>query len=716
MNIQPPDNGTLKLPVQEDDAQSAKTVQHTQGRVYQHLEENTDLSSLALDLQDFGKDLNLIGEEQTDRKYTHLAFNDVPKLDLSQTDPKRSVGNIILASPHNAISARLSRKDSPQQGSPPHQLSESSPSRSHPKGSPKNDSQRNDKRNSPKSRPDSPLSESPKVESRGSPKDKPEAPGSEKRRIRRLSIVALEFIPSNIVEHLIDEDILKLPESEASWRSKKEFPDDAIMNLPASSFCKVPLQRIADMPAEKIKLMTVEQIKLTSYPQLQMLLSKHVKNLSLSCLAAIDLVQVKKMNKLFIAMTLCQDEIYNKLTEKQQALLKLERRIYEVATSIHTMASKLIEELPFEVVDALPIRLIENLDKGRIISIFKTHWRNLNEEKTGKLLEFVEKNDIRHFDPDLIVAKFANKENASLSQKRLFANAGKRVHLRNIIRQFKPVFTGSPDPAERMKYLVHFMTIDNVAGIYISTMKPHLYCEAMTIKEPDYGIVLTDFDAIGQLCCTHRPNKSYMPMPFIEIPDDRISSIHLDMKSYKPSNGPNEHNHLIRLYSNNCSIILGSLFPLITSEKDGATRRAGDPIGDDMVFQKMTSENMTCLLFSGADGRGWGLEAAETAAYANKGFMQNALQEINKGFKSLHDLVNIMARSVKNAHLSIKEKTDGFTVHMGIIALRTSQSNNNEGHWDILINNLGYSRILFYNNKTKRCIELCPVRPKEDFR
>lgn len=711
MNIQPPDNGNSKIPVQEDDAPSAKSSPRVQGRDYQPLEKNSRLALTSLDFQEFVKECTeiLTDEEIADRKITKLSFGDVPKLDLTQTENKKPVSVRTQSSPHNIFSARLKRREhSPHQGSPPLQLSES-PSRQHLKGSPKSpeetkkSSPKREKKNSPKS--DSPLRESPKSEGRGSPK----SPQEGQRRSRRLSIVALEFFPSSIVEHLMDEDILKLPESEASWRNKKEFPDDAIMNLPSASFSRVPLERIADMPPEKIRLMTIEQIKLTSLSQLQMLLSKHVKNLSLSCLAAIDLVQVKRMDRLFVAMTLCQDYIYNQLTDKQQTSLKTERRIYEIAYAIHTMPLSEIEALPFEVIDALPINLIESLERSRIITIFKTHWKQFNEDKANRLMEFVEKTDMRHFDPDLIVAKFANKENVSLSQKRLFENAGKRLQLRNAIRQFKPPYTGSLDPAEKVKFLIHFMTLDNVNGVLISSMKPHLYSEAMTMKDKEFDKVLNDFEAIGNLTCMPRPNKSYKPLLFIDVPDDTISSIHIDMRSYKPSNGPHENNHLIRLYSRNCTIAAGSLLPLIISEKDGATKRVGDPFADDMAFHKLTSETMTCLIFSGSDGRGWGLEAVKAAAYANQGFIYNACLHIKKGLKDLHELLNILAYSVKNAQQTIQQKTDGVTAHTGIIALR-----NPEGCWDILINSLGYSKVLFYNAKTKRCMELGPIRAKQE--
>lgn len=109
--------------------------------------------------------------------------------------------------------------------------------------------------------------------------------------------------------------------------------------------------------------------------------------------------------------------------------------------------------------------------------------------------------------------------------------------------------------------------------------------------------------------------------------------------------------------------------------------RDGDPVADHMTSQTFPGANNTeVMVFSAADGSGWGEKAFKAAVHANSGFTKGVVEQLqSEGVQDRQALSKVAVNAVGKAQQEIVKTGDGYTTHTGIIACKNKSTGKVNG-------------------------------------
>lgn len=116
---------------------------------------------------------------------------------------------------------------------------------------------------------------------------------------------------------------------------------------------------------------------------------------------------------------------------------------------------------------------------------------------------------------------------------------------------------------------------------------------------------------------------------------------------------------------------LASGYPML--DKDS---RAGDPIADYMMCQRFRQKKRflrnegEVIVFSGADGSGWGSGAANTARDISNKFTERAIEALKNGIQDSRQLTGLLITALGEGHKEVVDDEDtggGLTTHLGFV-------------------------------------------------
>lgn len=101
--------------------------------------------------------------------------------------------------------------------------------------------------------------------------------------------------------------------------------------------------------------------------------------------------------------------------------------------------------------------------------------------------------------------------------------------------------------------------------------------------------------------------------------------------------------------------------------------RWGDPIADYMMCRRFPQDDGEVILFSGADGSGWGQRSARAAQDVSTKFAETVVQALGneEGVNDIQELTGLLIDAIAAGHREIEahceETGGGFTTHLGFV-------------------------------------------------
>ena len=132
--------------------------------------------------------------------------------------------------------------------------------------------------------------------------------------------------------------------------------------------------------------------------------------------------------------------------------------------------------------------------------------------------------------------------------------------------------------------------------------------------------------------------------------------------------------------------------------------RGGDPVADHMTSKTFKGPNNTeVMVFSAADGSGWGPGAQRSAIHANNGFTEGVVNQLkNSGVSNRQELSKLAINAVGNAQKEIVSDPNAkLTTHTGIVACKNKETGKTEG----VITSVGDMKV-FILKKDGRVVEV----------
>lgn len=108
-----------------------------------------------------------------------------------------------------------------------------------------------------------------------------------------------------------------------------------------------------------------------------------------------------------------------------------------------------------------------------------------------------------------------------------------------------------------------------------------------------------------------------------------------------------------------------------------SSKRAGDPIADYMRVERYPGSRPSSevIIFSGADGSGWGINASMSARIATDTFLETTKAHLRTdvGIQTAKQLGQVFIDGLQSAHNSIIDDANGaLTTHLGIVGQKES--------------------------------------------
>lgn len=128
-----------------------------------------------------------------------------------------------------------------------------------------------------------------------------------------------------------------------------------------------------------------------------------------------------------------------------------------------------------------------------------------------------------------------------------------------------------------------------------------------------------------------------------------------DMQTYR------EGDDLVQKYEledgqMDCSVASG--YPIM------GVKRQGDPIADYMACERFKEGEEEVIIYSGADGSGWGAKVLEAAIDTTQAFTQTIRDQLeNEGIKDTKGATHLLIKALGNGHQAASKKT----THLGFI-------------------------------------------------
>lgn len=111
--------------------------------------------------------------------------------------------------------------------------------------------------------------------------------------------------------------------------------------------------------------------------------------------------------------------------------------------------------------------------------------------------------------------------------------------------------------------------------------------------------------------------------------------------------------------------------------------RDGDPIADDAQMALLHTKNpqVDVIVYSGADGCGWGKRASDAAQTANKEFINASTKELQGKTLTLESLAHAAVEGLQKAQEGVQSsELSGTTTHTGIIVLKDTREEKSKSY------------------------------------
>lgn len=620
---------------------------------------------------------------------------EVYTLALKQKD---TADKIRTGSP-NPMPPGRSFSESPSRGSPtesPHVSANTS------SGSPKTSVSTPKDIPKPPTPKDSPKSHSPKTGSplgSDSPSDSPTRP----RRRSGTNLMAnfRNSLPRSLMGSQIASALLKLPEqNDAAWANKEEYSDNFIMKLPPAEFARVPFFRIIEMPPEILSEAESNQIRCLKTSEVAEILLRHGPQLESSFFDLLDSKELAKLDSRTKMTIFFRDSVYPKIGPALKAMLSFERVVYEYEQSILNMNKDDILTIDFKYLNIISIDVLVKLDNGCRRVIIDRHWKELSRPKIKALSASFSEHDWSLLSPDCIneFMKYREPDEPVPFPKEFWVKMNERIRCREMIRdKLKRYLNGTPlKPEDKLDFANTFMSFFSGPQMNRFRMKPELFSEAATMAEFDILREITNFETLASHICVSLLSKPFPVFKATEILE-QIDPIGKVERVYNPQKKARTSSDLL---SSNCRIIIGSLYPCLARPPETNKRRVGDPIEDDMFFQKIAGENGGCCLTFGA-ARGIKPVHERGTFAANRKFIEAIDHSLKTGVSNIHHLLRLMVLAHQKSFLAQPETEIS---HSGLVALKVP--GENIFSWEVVVVSVGDHKIFHYNRSTKQCIDV----------
>ena len=524
---------------------------------------------------------------------------------------------------------------------------------------------------------------------------------SPKRKRLSLSFNQVATIlPRQVISPL--RSFIQLPKEESDWLNKDDYPDELIMKLSGEKFAKVPAFRFAEMSTETLMKGTSAQFKMLQSDRLEAIMRHHdPKNFTSDFLNSIDLVQLNQVDDRLLVISLCSNQVFNKFSKERQNAFEFQRRTYLTQLKIPRMAYGEIREISPEIINALSPDSLKQINPWYCIYTLNKNWLVLNQETLLLLLNNLEEQQWLSLVPELVVYCTQRDQFAQTvkygdeHRSRLISRLENRNWIRQSFSKIGDIDSLTHD--ELLQILKFFVQADFEENREAIMMDTTHFEEASSMFEFDYLRILTDFLLIGNLWCKFLNNQQVDPFVLFDAVD-KIDSFSMQDRNFNDL----EVKKFQSKFSQNCSIVIGSLYPLFKTDWN-QTFRKGDPIDDDIIYRKYDlGKGNRLVLSAAANGIGRDSKSLESAALSNKAFMDTIISYIRTGFVDRHYLLNAMASGMQAAHQS-DVVNNAQTRNLGLMAIRQARLVQ---PWHIIVTSIGDMKLFCYDSHKKSCVDI----------
>ena len=553
---------------------------------------------------------------------------------------------------------------------------------------------------------------SPKLTAKESPTHSPKtgsplgdtASGSPSRTRRRSSAGLItnfrNSLPRSIMGSQIAATFLNLPEqNDSAWDNLDEYPDSFIIKLSKEEFAKVPVSRIQNMPPEILSQASLEQIRSMKSSEIAQILLIHGSKLDTKFLQILEPEDFRMLEPRTKISVFCPDAVFSKLSLPFQRSLQFERTVYDTQRIIHTMSKDDILQIKFEVLNTISIDILVNLDNACRRVIVDKYYQQMTKAKTKQLCASFTEHDWSLLNPDFI-EEFLKQQDPSAPlpfSPEFLAKVKERNQCRQQIRlKLTPHCTASDlKPFQRMEFIDTFTSMLKIDGMTRFRMRPELFAEAATMPDFDFLKEITNLEIIAAHVCASIINRIFPLFKAREIIEE-IDTLNKVARFYS-----NDKKSQTALLTKDCRVVIGSLYPCQAATSEKNKKRLCDPIEDDMIYQKIASENRgQCIAFAAARGTTTGFHE-KGSIQANRLFIEYVDQFLKSG---ICDISN-MLKMVVMAQQSFLQKLSKYEVaQAGLVALKIPGEKSTV--WEVAAVTIGDHKIFHYSQNLKRCVEV----------
>lgn len=222
---------------------------------------------------------------------------------------------------------------------------------------------------------------------------------------------------------------------------------------------------------------------------------------------------------------------------------------------------------------------------------------------------------------------------------------------------------------------------ENREGQIVVKMNYEEMAELKKVKDGNPQAYYPQFDVIAGAFASATPATPLADT--IKITSPALQTAHVEVDKDDARLKAGEDRNKPHIYPNgNGTVRMAVISGYPANTKDNT--RSGDPVADHMTSQTFSGANNTeVMVFSAADGSGWGPRALGAAVHANSGFTKGVVEQLqSEGVQDRQALSKVAVNAVGKAQQEIVkagEDNAKFTTHTGIIACKNKTTGKVNG-------------------------------------